>query len=129
MLHHRYSKYLIIFIIIMMLGCSSSETRKTKFFDKGNEFYEKGDYGKAILNFQNAIKLDPHYADAYSALGTCYLKLMNIQGAFKAFSTAVEINPEILAAQVSLGQIYLMSKEKEKAIEKADLVLSKNPDH
>ena len=129
MFHHRYSKYVIIFIIIMMVGCGSSETRKTKFFDKGTEFFEKGDYGKAILNFQNAIKLDPQYADAYSSLGRCYLKLMNIQGAFKAFSTAVEINPEILDAQVALGQIYLMSKEKEKAIEKAELVLSKNPDH
>jgi len=129
MFHHRYSKYLIIFIIIMIVGCGSSETRKTKFFDKGNEFYEKGDYGKAILNFQNAIKLDPHYADAYSSLGMCYFKLMNIEGAFKAFSKAVEINPEILDAQVALGQIYLVSKEKEKAIKKTELVLSKNPNH
>jgi len=127
MFYHRYSKYLIIFIIIIMVGCGSSETRKVKFFDKGTEFFEKGDYGKAILNFQNAIKLDPHYADAYTALGKCYLKVMNIQGAFKAFSSAVEINPEILDAQIALGQIYLMSKENEKAIEKATLVLSKKP--
>ena len=88
MVHYRYGTYLVIFLIIMAVGCGSSETRKTKFFEKGTEFYEQGDYAKAILNFQNAIKLDPNYADAYSSLGTCYLKVMNIQGAFKAFSKA-----------------------------------------
>ena len=36
--------------------------KKLKFYNKGKELYEKGDYVKAKLEIKNAIQIDPKYA-------------------------------------------------------------------
>jgi Tfp pilus assembly protein PilF len=61
----------------MVFSCGSMEDKKTKYFERGNAFFEKDDYVKARMEFKNAIQIDPRYAEAYYMLGMVEYRKMN----------------------------------------------------
>ena len=114
----------------MLLGaCGGVEEKKMKFFNKGKALFEKGDYVKARLEFKNALQIDSKFAQGYYMLGRVEMKAENPKGAFKAFSRAVSLDPGLTAAQIDLGRIFIAANEPVKALEKADFVLSKDPEN
>jgi tetratricopeptide (TPR) repeat protein len=61
---------------------------------RGGLLYERrGDYKKAMNDFDTAIELDPGYAEAYKHRGELYLKLGNYKKALKDFYKAIELEP------------------------------------
>jgi tetratricopeptide (TPR) repeat protein len=38
------------------------------FYDLGNAYFRSGDFGRAILNYERALALDPHHAEADASL-------------------------------------------------------------
>ena len=84
---------------------------------------DKGDLTKARLELRNAIQIDPKYADAHYLLGQVEFKKGNYQQAFGSFKKAVELAPGNLDAQAKFGKLFLMTGDKVKAQERADLVL------
>ncbi len=52
----------------------------------------KRDLKTAETCFQNAVKLDPKFSDAYSALGNLYLAKQDVKQAEQAFKTAMELS-------------------------------------
>lgn len=50
-------------------------------YDEGVKRVEMGEISEAVERFQRAIKLDPEYADAYSALGRAFFKLRQWENA------------------------------------------------
>ncbi len=59
-------------IILLLLGCSSADEKKNAHFQKGIEYHEKGDTSAAILEFKNAVQIDPKFAEAYAELAFAY---------------------------------------------------------
>lgn len=51
------------------------------------------DYQKAILDYTQAIKINPNYADAYRERGSAYVLLKNYQKAMNDLNQAIKINP------------------------------------
>jgi tetratricopeptide (TPR) repeat protein len=49
-------------------------------FGKRENYFEKGEYKSAELEFRNAIQIDPEFVDAYERLGETYLKLGDPRG-------------------------------------------------
>lgn len=60
-------------------------------FDKGNIYYNVGDYTTALQCYSRAIELNPEYAEAYYNRGLTYLALGNRQSAFADLSRAGEL--------------------------------------
>ncbi|HKY27132.1 MAG TPA: protein kinase [Pyrinomonadaceae bacterium] len=89
----------------------------------------------AIEHFQRAIKLDPGFALAYSALGGCFvnrsLKGLGEPGdhekAEAAFSKALALDPKLLEARMHMAFIYLHRGEKPKAWEEVERLRDDNP--
>ncbi|MEK6282111.1 MAG: protein kinase [Acidobacteriota bacterium] len=81
------------------------------------------DLDSAISHFERAIELDPNFALAYSALGSCYVnRVLKALGepddhkkAESAFSRALALDPRLLEARMHIVFIYLTRGEKEKA--------------
>ena len=122
-----FSLVLVLFLVFSLAACGSKEEKRMKFYNRGVELFEKGDYVKARLEFQNAIQIDKDFAGAYLMLGKTALKDGNFQGAFGSYAKAVALDPELLDAQLELGKLFLLGKALDKATEKADLVLGKAP--
>jgi len=120
---------LMIFLAVCLLSCGSPEERKTKFFNTGENLYKKGDYTRAIINFQNAAKIDPNFALAHQMIGLSLLRQNRPQPAYASLNRAVELKPDLWDAQAALGRLLLLSGRKKEAREKIDLILAKVPDH
>lgn len=61
---------------------------------RAHEFEVKRDYGRAVLELREAIKINPNSSDAHSRLGTVYLKSNQATMAKIHFNKALELNPK-----------------------------------
>ena len=121
---------LILFITISAVaGCASKEDKRTKFIERGKDYFEQKDYGKATLEFKNALQIDPHYGEIYYWLAECEMTKKNLRQAFGYLKKAVELDPELIDAQVKLAYALRMANQLDQAKDKLNLVLSKAPDN
>lgn len=83
----------------------------------------------ARKEFQRAIKLDPHYAEAYAQLAAVYATLPEVTymplaeanaKAIEAVQQALKINPNLAAAHAVLANIYISEHKVDQA--KAELL-------
>jgi Tfp pilus assembly protein PilF len=119
---------MILGIAIMAAACGCQEQKKMKFYHKGKTLCQKGDYAKAAHEFENAIKIDPRFADAHYMLGVV-LQKEDVKAAYDALSKATELDPHHAKAQVQLGRILLVSGEPDKSLERVELALKDEPEN
>ena len=113
---------------LFLVGCSDSGgDRKAKYFQRGMELYEQGNFVKAQLEFKNVLQIDPKDVEAYYMFGQIEEKEQNWRKAYALFLRAVELNPQHAGAQVHLGRLYALSGSPDKALVAAEAALSQNP--
>lgn len=70
---------------------------------KGANKVQTKDYQGAINDFNQAININPQYAEAYYSRGNARLELKDYQGAINDFNQAIKINPQYGDAYSSRG--------------------------
>ena len=70
--------------------------------------YSLKEFEYAIINFNQAIKINPNYFEAYSNLGSAFINLQKLEEAMKNFDKAIEIKPDF--AQAYHGKAYILMK-------------------
>lgn len=63
------------------------------YVNRGNAFFDRGDYEKAFADFEQAIRHDPHEAQAYASRGACQIFLGQPQSAMADFNQAIALDP------------------------------------
>jgi tetratricopeptide (TPR) repeat protein len=86
-------------------------------------------FEKAIEDFDEAIKLNPNYADVYRDRGLAYYYLKQYERAIEDYNKALELNPEYTLAYNNRGIAYRELKQYEKAIEDYNKALELNPEY
>jgi len=61
-------------------------------YKTGLDLLEAGQVAQAVSSFEQALKLDPEFADAYDALGRAYFKMRDWQKAIDSFRRAASLN-------------------------------------
>ncbi len=82
------------------------------FLDKGAEFLENAQYGKAAESFEEATRLAPDSSDGYFGLGMVYEKRQEWKKAIAAYQKALDLNPNDPLAKATLR--YLKKRKKKK---------------
>jgi tetratricopeptide (TPR) repeat protein len=113
---------------LITVGCGGAEQRKAKYLAKGNDHLEQQNYDKAIVELKNVLQIDPKHAEAYYLIGLAEERKLNWQRAFGYYSKAVQLDPDHVPAQASLGRFYLFAGELVKAEEIAQNILSRKPE-
>ena len=134
----RFTKYTksIFLLLVLFLGCSSGiEITQTKVetkneidqmeqdskkkamdhFINGSIAEAKGDYAAAILEFQDALNLDPG-SGVYYALGKNYYYLNKLSLAIQNTRKSVELNPNEKESLLLLSTVYSSAKQFDSAI-------------
>ena len=92
-------------------SCSRDpNVRKQKYLESGKRYYEKAKYREAVIQFSNALQVDPRFAEAHYQLAQSYLKLGAFPSAYNELLRTVDLQPDNAKAQVDLGNLLLAGR-------------------
>lgn len=74
------------------------------------------DFAAALTEFQEAVRLDPEFADAHFKLGVCYKETGNWEAAAESLQEAVRLNPSQVEPLFELGEVYRLLDKLTQAI-------------
>lgn len=87
-------------------GCSRDpNVRKQKYFDSGEKYSADGKYREAVIQYLNAVQIDPRFAQAHYELSQAYLKLGDKNHAFQELSRTVELLPDNYHARAEMANL------------------------
>lgn len=127
----RSTKWLIVssaMIMALLSSCSRDpNVRKQKYFQSGQNYFEKGQYAEAEIEFSNALKIDPNYAEAHHRLAESYLKLQKADVAVEELALTVQLQPQNYEARLELVNLLILGHDLQEAQEQVNLLLKERP--
>jgi len=82
-----------------------------------------------IRHLQDAAKMAPKSAAAWTALGNAYMDTKQFNEAIEAYQKALALDPKNVDVRVDVGTCYRGAGKPEKALEEYRKALAINPDH
>ena len=92
---------------LLLSACESSEDRAQRHFNSGVALIEAGEVSQALLEFRNALRLDPSINEARLHIARVQRDRGNLGEAYREFLQVVERTPDTLEARVALAQMAL----------------------
>ncbi len=112
-----------------LAACSSPEQRVAKYTESGQAFLQEEDYGKANIQFQNALKIDEEHVPALMGLAAVAEERQNFQRMFGALQAVVRLDKDNVDAIVKLGKLYLVGSDEPQALDYAERALALEPEN
>ena len=108
---HITVSVLILAVVLVSACARSPQARRDKYFARGTALLEKKDYGRAILEFQNAVRALPGDTESYYQLGVAHLAVSDVRAGVLALRKALELNPKHRSAQLRMAELYSMTPD------------------
>ncbi len=105
----------------------SSQQLAITFKTRGTVYFHKGDYGRAIQDYSQAIKLDPRYSEALDNRCWTRATINQLQDALKDCIESLRIRPNFAPTTDTLGFVYLKLGRFDLAISTYDAALKLDP--
>ncbi|MEK6978709.1 MAG: tetratricopeptide repeat protein [Candidatus Micrarchaeota archaeon] len=99
------------------------------YYQLGNDYYEKGDYEKAIENYNMAILLTPIFSEAYFNRALSYYQLKNFEKATADYTKSAELDPNNPIIYNNRGDAYYRKQDFQNAVKDYDKAIQLNPDY
>ena len=99
------------------------------YFMQGEFLMSQGNYALAILEFQEAIALDPNASTIHVAIADGYSRLGKLKRSETHLKIAIELNPDETEGLDMLGQIYFSQKRYSYAREVYERLHITDPDN
>jgi tetratricopeptide (TPR) repeat protein len=97
------------------------------FNNRGYDYKAKGDYDRAIADYNEAIRLDSKNASAFNNRGTCYYAKGDHDRAISDYSEAIRLDPGDTVAFANRGLAYEWKGDREHAKADFDAALAMAP--
>lgn len=98
--------------LVLLASCSTDPNRqKRAYLSSGEKYAKAGKYQEAVIQFRNAIQIDPRFAPAHGDLARAYLKLGSSETAFREFTETVTLDPKNVDAQLQLSMLLLARRQ------------------
>jgi Flp pilus assembly protein TadD len=110
--------------LLLAAACGSPQEREARHIESGKTLYDSGDLVKAILEFRNALQINPRGVEARYYVGLILERQGNLPAALSAFQEVSLQDPTHREAQRKLGQYALMGADPEKALLHADKLVA-----
>ena len=122
--HSRTCAFLAVVVAMVLAGCAQDPAvAKARYYESGQKYLEEQKYQEAAIEFRNALKFDPRFAEAHFRLGLTQLKLRQWAEAYRSFNTVVELQPSLIPARIHLAELLLrMKKTTEARLELGELL-------
>lgn len=110
-------------------GRISGRTLALTYDNRGVEYYNKGDWDRAIADFTMTIKVDPRYHEGWGDRGIAYYKKNDIARALKDLDEAIRLDPKYVKALYNRGVVYQGKNDYDRAIADYSRALDAEPQH
>ena len=88
-----------------------------------------GKHDFAITNYDLALTLHPHHAEALSNRGNTLRALKRLEDALESYDRALALQPDYVLALTNRGAVLFDLKRYDQALESYDCALAIRPDH
>lgn len=114
-------------ILAVTAGCSDPETEKIRHLERGDEYAAEKRDEFAVIEYANAVRLDPRFGEARLKLAETHERMGNIRAAAPEYIRAADALPDNREAQIKATQILLLAGRFDDAKARAGAMLAKNP--
>ena len=97
-------------------------------FERGAAKFGEGSLSEARVEFDQAVSIDPHYAEAWEYLGIIHRREGNLKEAENCFRKALQIDPNSYWALEYLGTILMSNGDVDQARELFERAVLLRPD-
>jgi len=104
---------LAVFCLLCFHGCVKNAV---SLYQKGLVYERQGKFDKAIIEYKNAIKVNPQFSEAYYQLGLLYRVKGDLNQAIADYSKVIELNPKHAAAYFERGLAYVKEGKTQESI-------------
>ncbi|MFQ5706442.1 MAG: tetratricopeptide repeat protein [bacterium] len=95
------------FLVALMIAGKCVASESDTHFKRGNEFYEKGEYGSAIAEYEQILQSGYEGWEVYFNLGNAYFKQGELGEAILNFERARKLNPDNEDIEFNLDLVNL----------------------
>src|SRR5258708_35791404 len=105
-------KHLVVSILMMstallLSSCAGDPQKaKVKYLASGQKYMKKGQYASAVIEYRNALKLDPRFVDAYYQLAQAALAQHDWRAPDASPAQAIARGPNRSGAPLGRGRRY-----------------------
>lgn len=119
---------LLCVVLSLTISCGNKQEKKEAHYNKGMEYVAADNTKAAILEFRNAVQIDPKFADARYQLALAYLKTGDGKQAFKQFERAASLDPKNTDALLKSAEMYFLGKAYKESRERVEKLLKIDPE-
>ena len=118
----------LLLLCLVVAGCGSDPgVARDQHLKRGDDYVAAKKLNEAIIEYRNALRLDPQSGDAHLKVADAYLQNGDIKNAFGEFVRAADLMPASVDAQLKAGQVLLLAGLFEDAKSRADRILAADP--
>ncbi len=104
-----------------------NSTYAQRHYESALDFFEQGQYDKALQQIDKAIKNSPNNPDFYSTKGVFLHRMNDIVHAIDAYQSAIKVAPDHTFSHYNLGLIYMKLNKVVQAIQEWEAVIHVKP--
>ena len=112
---------------LLLGGCGGAASRFSSHMQRGQSYFDKGDYTHASIEFRNAMQIAPKDLHARVMAASVAEKLGKLRDAVGLYQSVLDAEPDNVKARASLGRIYAFAGVAQRALDTVEPGLAKHP--
>lgn len=119
-------KWLVAGLLLILVGGGagyyfelgvSPQTKRDRFLEKAKNFAAIGKTNEAVIEYKNALKVDPAHAESHYELAMLLLKKSDVRAGYSEIVRATDLDPKLIKARYQLAVMHVYSKDLKRAKE------------
>jgi tetratricopeptide (TPR) repeat protein len=118
---------LVLLSAAVTIACTNSAEQARRYAARGDEYLAADRIEAAIIEYRNAVKKQPRWAEGHIKLGDAFTAVGNAENAYRAYASAIELAPGNVRSYLGMGRLMLDAAMYNEARLRAELVLDRDP--